>query len=533
MTAALDALASWAEALIDASSIWVAVRHEDHGPAIVRAAAGRGARQAIGRTLEALDTTASANGGPWLRVPIPSRGREGSAPEVGIVIARPRRDRPLDERDAELLRLLATEASIAVAQERADRQIAMLYELERRRAEQLEAAAEIGASLARVHRLADVLDLAVGLLSSRFGYDRVAIFLRDDDASDFVLRAATGSGPGVGHRLDLTQPTAVAWAARLGESQLIADRGLHDVATGTDGLAFASELAVPIGAASASAGDAAPDATVDEALGTTGGGAAYTRRGVSGVSGVLALAARRAHAFDASDLALAEAIADQLAIALENLRLAARAREDAAAAERARLARELHDDTAQQLVAIAQRLDAIEADLPAERHGSVELVRDMVDEALRNVRRISRALRPAILEDLGLTAALEALAADAERQGGGPAVAFAQDGEPRRLAPRLEQAIYRIAQEAVANALRHAAASRVEMVLRFEPAGLTLEVEDDGRGVGAPRSLVELEKRGGLGLLGMRERANEVAGRLEVAAGRAGGTTIRLTIPGA
>jgi signal transduction histidine kinase len=510
LDATLEALASWALALLDAGTILIALSAGPGAGMAVAAAAGRGARRLVGQPLDGLVIPAAPDAGPWLRVPIPARSPADQAPlepagrrslEAGVVIARPRRGRRLDARDAELLRLLATQAGIALAQHEADQQIVRLYDLERRRAEQLAAAAEVGHSLVRLQRLGDVLDLAVGVLKSRFGYDRVAIYLRDDEASEFVLRSAAGPGPAPGHRLDLTQPTAVAWAARHGESQLIVDRERLDGTRGLGDLEVAGELAVPIG---------------DQGQPT----------------GVLALASSRPDAFDAGDLALAEAIGDELGIAIQNLRLSARAREDAAAAERARLARELHDDTAQQLVAIARRLDLLGSALPdSPLVDQVEQIHALVDQALRNVRRISRDLRPAVLEDLGLIAALEAIVADAQRTGG-PTVELRVEGPTRPLPARLELALYRIAQQALANSLAHATASRVAIELRFDADGVLLEVRDDGRGFAVPTNLAELEKGGGLGVVGMRERANEVGGRLEIEAAPGAGTVVRVGAPG-
>jgi len=146
------------------------------------------------------------------------------------------------------------------------------------------------------------------------------------------------------------------------------------------------------------------------------------------------------------------------------------------------------------------------------------------------VRRFSRTLRPAGLADLGLVAALEAIVADAKRTGG-PAVELAIGGPSRPLPARTELALYRIAHQALANSLAHATASRVAIELRFDPEAVTLAVRDDGRGFAMPTNLAELEKGGGLGVVGMRERANEVGGRLEIETAPGVGTLVRLRVP--
>ena len=488
LPAALAALASWALALVDAAAILIAVRRRTNEPLLVEAAAGRATGRLLGRELGPVESRA-------LGVPI----RIGDE-DAGLVVARPRRGQRFADGDAELLRLLASQAAAALSQHRADERVRELYHRERRRAEQLGAAAELDRTFLRFRRIGDILDFAVAVLKSRFGYDRVAIYLREQDQLDYLLRAHAGTGPPLGARLDLAERTPAAWSALSGEPQLVAgggDPGRRAPADEPSG-----QLAVPIGDD--------PDGGRGQPL------------------GVLAIISR--DGLDEHDLALAQSIADDVAIALENLRLAAKAREDAAAAERARLARELHDDTAQQLVAIGRQLDLLRMELEGAPHAAkVEAIQDLVDAALVDVRRISRDLRPTILEDLGLASALEALAADAARSAP-PAVVFSLEGSPRRLPARIELAVYRIVQEALANALRHAEPSRVEVRVAFEHGRVRAEVRDDGRGFARPINMAELQRGGGLGVVGMRERAAEIGGRLEMETAPGSGTTVRVVV---
>ncbi|HEV8636201.1 MAG TPA: sensor histidine kinase [Chloroflexota bacterium] len=331
LDATLSALASWALALVDAASIAVALRDVPGapGPAVVRAVAGRGPRDGIGKPLDGAARRGNARRWLWLRVPIRLEGDE-----VGFVAARPRLGQTLDEGDAEVLKLVAAQAAMAVAQDRADVRIAV-----------------------------------------------------------------------------------------------------------------------------------------------------------------------------------------------------ARAREEAAAAERARLARELHDETAQRLVAIGQRLDLLQMEAGAGPVGrALDQVRDMVDHALVDVRRISRDLRPAILEDLGLKAAVEALVADVARSGGAE-VTLRIEGKPRPLPDRVELALFRIVQEALGNAQRHAEAGRIVVRLGWGRRDVLGEVADDGRGLDERLDAAELVKSGGLGILGMRERAEEVGGRFEIESSRGSGTVVRARVP--
>jgi signal transduction histidine kinase len=250
--------------------------------------------------------------------------------------------------------------------------------------------------------------------------------------------------------------------------------------------------------------------------------------------GLVAARPPRGQTLDDRDAELLKVVAAQAAMAIAqeraDLRVAvARATEEAAAAERARLARELHDETAQQLVAIGRRLDLLEMEAGDEalrkRLGEVH---DMVDQAIADVRRISRDLRPAILEDLGLRAAVEALAADCSR-GGDVEVKVRLDGLDQPLAPRVELALYRIVQEALTNCQRHAGAREITVRLAGGARDALVEIADDGGGFDATH-FSAVVKGGGMGILGMRERAEEVGGRLEIESAPGRGTVIRARV---
>jgi signal transduction histidine kinase len=251
--------------------------------------------------------------------------------------------------------------------------------------------------------------------------------------------------------------------------------------------------------------------------------------------GLVAARPQRGRRLDEGDAELLKLVAAQAAMAVAqehaDVRIAvARAREEAAAVERARLARELHDDTAQQLVAIGQRLDLLQMESGGAVAVQLEQLRDMVDQALVDVRRISRDLRPAILEDLGLKAAVEALVADLSRSGG-LEVTLRIEGRPRRLLNRVELALFRIVQEALGNAQRHAEARHIGVRLAWGRRDALVEVADDGRGLDGRLDAGELFKSGGLGILGMRERAAEVGARLEIESRPGEGTLVRARVP--
>jgi len=199
--------------------------------------------------------------------------------------------------------------------------------------------------------------------------------------------------------------------------------------------------------------------------------------------------------------------------------------------ERRRLARELHDDTLQALIALNQRIQlAGLATEDAKATASLEEVRVLIEQTMVNLRRITRALRPIYLEDLGLVAALEVLARETEELSGIP-VDFRKNGEPRRLTPQAELALFRMAQEALNNIARHARAGRAGLEILFNAEGVTLHVRDDGRGFIPPESPAELAPLGHFGLLGIQERAELIGARLEIRSGDGEGTLVTVVYP--
>jgi signal transduction histidine kinase len=204
-----------------------------------------------------------------------------------------------------------------------------------------------------------------------------------------------------------------------------------------------------------------------------------------------------------------------------------RAQED----ERRRLARELHDDTIQSLIALKQRVQLTRLGLKGH-HAADSLVEleSLAEQTIDNLRRQTRALRPIYLEDLGLVAALDMLAQETSQSAGIP-VDFRCQGEERRLPPEIELALYRMAQEALSNVARHAQASRANVDLRFESQAIALEVSDDGQGFEAPRSPAEFAPNGHFGLLGLHERAELIGARLEIRSAPGKGASIRVNLP--
>jgi signal transduction histidine kinase len=200
--------------------------------------------------------------------------------------------------------------------------------------------------------------------------------------------------------------------------------------------------------------------------------------------------------------------------------------------ERTRIARELHDDLGQSLTALKMDVGGLVAMLPPSANAPLQnrLISRIVgtlDDTVTAVQRISSELRPSVLDDLGLAAAIEAEALRFEQRTGIECELSVPDQDGVRVSGPAVTAIYRIVQEALTNVARHANASRVELRLRQRPEELLLEIRDDGRGITAE----EVSDPHSLGLIGIRERADLAGGTVhfEGVAGR--GTIVSVRIP--
>jgi signal transduction histidine kinase len=228
--------------------------------------------------------------------------------------------------------------------------------------------------------------------------------------------------------------------------------------------------------------------------------------------------------------ALERARAELAETAAENARLLATAHQAGVLDERRRLAREVHDTLAQGLTGIVMQLEAAEALLDERR--SAELgarlgdARRMARESLGEARRAVHALRPAALEGARLPDALAELADRFAAETGVKAAATAT-GQVRPVDAKVEVALLRVAQEALANVRKHAGATRAGLTLSYLDELVLLDVRDDGKGFDPARR----PGQGGFGLTAMAERLAEVGGRLEVETGPGEGTTIVASVP--
>ena len=201
--------------------------------------------------------------------------------------------------------------------------------------------------------------------------------------------------------------------------------------------------------------------------------------------------------------------------------------------ERRRIARELHDDTAQDLVILLRQVDKLTLAADNLSPQNAELVEEMRKQAAKimdGVHRFSQDLRPSVLDDLGLLPALEWLTSDLTNNLG-IAVEMKVEGKVRRFSPETELVVFRIAQEALRNVGKHSGASRVSVTFKFGDDKAVLTVEDEGKGFELPERIDDLTVAGKLGLAGMQERAQLIGGKLSLRSEPGKGTTLTLEVP--
>ena len=359
---------------------------------------------------------------------------------------------------------------------------------------------QLGRRVTALLDLERLLPEACRLIAEAFSYDLVGINLLDPLDPERLYQAAA-------YPADRKFPRSfrvplgrglTGWVARTGEARLANDvrrEPLYIVGPGRE--ATRSELDVPL------------------KLGER-------------TIGVLNVESERPNAFSPDDVPYLQGLAGQLAQAIENARLAAHSRQLAAAEERARLARDLHDETIQALVGLGRQLDLLALDLEQpDRTAAVERlerIQALVGRTIEGVRRLSRNLRPAALEDLGLVAALRSHAE--ELRSLGLQVDVSVHGQPARLPRAIEEAVYRVAQEALSNVARHAGVGEARLELSFSATELVLNVVDRGGGFtrGAPAGE-------GQGLQSMRDRAAQIGADLEIESRPGVGTRVRLWVP--
>jgi signal transduction histidine kinase len=397
------------------------------------------------------------------------------------------------DEDLELVQLLAAQAAVAIENAR-------LYESTTRWLRQFETLNEIGNALASEVELTPLLELVSRRLRDLLDAKLVLIALPGPGA-DLVVAAAAGDGtyglPGMSVELDHSKMGRVLERGRSERVDSVLEDPEVDQQTARR-LGVRAGLYVPL-------------VIGGRAIGVV---VAHDRDGPD-------------PRFSDDDLRLAETLAARAATGVDLSqrvsRDAVRRVVEAQELERARLARELHDETGQALTSILLGLKPFEANAKGEDLEAVGALRELVVSTLQNVRRLAVELRPSALDDLGLVPAIDRLAQSFGETGVHVDVE-APIGDAR-LPEAVETTLYRIAQEAVTNIAKHAEATRLSITLTRKNGSIAVIIEDDGKGFD-PSTEVD-----GLGLLGMRERLALVGGTLRIETAPGAGTTIAAEVP--
>jgi PAS domain S-box-containing protein len=247
------------------------------------------------------------------------------------------------------------------------------------------------------------------------------------------------------------------------------------------------------------------------------------------VVGVLGVIGREAQQFGVEEVALLASIADQVGVAVDNARLYRQAEQLAVLQERDRLARELHDSVTQSLYSANLMVETARRSAESGQHEQLRAylarLADVIQGSLKEMRLLVYELRPPVLVQEGLLAALQKRLDAVEGRAGVEARLLVEGAVAP--APEVEEALYRIAQEALNNALKHAGADSVTVRIEAEAGELRLAVKDDGRGFEPG----DARDQGGLGLVTMRQRAERLHGTFEICSTLGQGTTVRVRLP--
>lgn len=402
--------------------------------------------------------------------------------------------------DEELVQLLAAQAAVAIENAR-------LYESARRWLRQLESMTEVGNAIASETNLPALLDLIARHLRELIDCRLVFIALPTGEGT-LRVEASDHDGPERGLAVELAERESKCGRVLERRRPERVDSLIDDVEFDRDTMRHFCELTgVPV----PSTGIFVPLVVHDQAIGVI---AIHDKLGAD----------EHDLRFTDEDLRVAEWFAQRAAVAVD---LSQRVQRDALRRvveaqelERKRLARELHDETGQALTSILLGLRTLE-EAPAldELRPSVDSLRELTIQTLRDVRRLAVELRPSALDDFGLVPALERLAEGFGEQTGLTVQVEARLDE--RLPADVETALYRIVQEALTNVLKHAQARNVSILLNRKGSTVAAVVEDDGRGF-SPKEIGDE----GLGLLGMRERLALLDGTLKIESSPGAGTTI-------
>jgi len=371
-----------------------------------------------------------------------------------------------------------------------------------RRALQLETSTRVSREITSILDIDDLLNQVVDLIKEAFGYYYVGIFLVDRQTNTLAFAAGTGEA---GQRLKSQGMQMEIGGGSLNGEVAQTSRAMMVNDVLEDGRYLA-----------------------DERLADTRAELVIPLRIGERVLGTLDVQSTEVNAFGEEDVRILQSLGDQVAVAIENARLYDRSQALAVLEERNRLARELHDSVTQSLYSLVLFAGAGQEMVEGGRlepvKGHLSRIEQTAQQALKEMRLLVHELRPPVLEEEGLLGALQQRLDAVERRAG-VKVRLLVEGTVELPAP-VEEGLYRIAQEALNNALKHAAATLVTVGIRVNREQVELEVADNGVGF----DLDAVSHMGGVGLASMRERAAGLGGLLVIVSEPGEGTRVRVSV---
>lgn len=367
------------------------------------------------------------------------------------------------------------------------------------RALQLQTSAQVGREITSILDIDVLLPRVVETIREAFGYYHVQVFLVDREANELVLRASSDNKSLEHRRLDLDTISINTRAAVTGQA-VLANNVLHEPGFLPDSQLpeTRSELVIPL------------------------------RLGKQ-VIGTLDVHNRQVGAFTQEDMVAVQSLGDQIVVAIENAHLYDQSRELAVLEERTRLARDLHDSVTQSLYSLVLLTEGWRRMLSAGSETQIEdhlrRIGEIGQQALCEMRLLIHELRPPMLEQEGLVGAVRKRLDAIEKRVGIEARVVMEDLV--ELPASLEEGMYWITQEALNNALKHAAAKKETVRICIVGERLVLEIADDGQGF----DLEAAKNKGGMGLASMAERAREMGGTLTIESAPGRGTVVRVSVP--
>ena len=372
-----------------------------------------------------------------------------------------------------------------------------------RRALQLETNARVSREITSILDIDQLLTQVVRTIQDAFGYYHVQILLADEERERLVLQAASGE---VGQRLKDE-----------GYSLLIGPDSLNGQAAFTNSPIISNDVSKE------------PHFHADNCLAGTRSEMVIPLRIGQRVIGTLDVQSSDLDGFSPEDIVVIQSLGDQVSIALENARLYQRSRDLAVLEERNRIARELHDSVTQSLFSIDLHARAIATYLrqnPVKAQEQIHQLRQITKESLQEMRSLIFALRPYSMIEPGLGPALQQLV-ERERRSKGPRITLQVTGNGQ-LPTETEIGLFRVAQEAIRNAIKHAYAHSIHITLTNETNRVRLAVVDDGQGF----DLNNLpSNRQAFGLVGMKERVQLLGGILLITSTPSEGTCVGVDLP--